>query len=91
MSKGNDVALAILLACGLFAVALVGGEVMPPSPQCDDGIDNDGDGFSDAQDPECYFTPGVQPGDTEPPTSIFCPTWDDETHPPMNQQECDGV
>lgn len=91
MSKGNDVALAILLACGLLAVALVGGEVMPPSPQCDDGIDNDGDGYSDTQEPECGFLPSPQPSDTEPPSWVYCPNWDDETHPPMNQQECDGV
>lgn len=25
----------------------------PPTPQCEDGVDNDGDGFTDSEDPDC--------------------------------------
>ena len=25
----------------------------PPTLQCEDGIDNDGDGFTDSEDPDC--------------------------------------
>lgn len=91
MSKGNDLALAILLACGLFAVALVGGEVQPPSTICNDGIDNDGDGFSDNNDDDCRLVVGLSGDPMTPDPSIYCPEWNDERNPPMNQQECDGV
>jgi len=56
----------------LIALILVGGGIpdsdsSAPVDTCDDGIDNDGDGFVDAIDPECDpLSPGydgVEDGD----------------------------
>lgn len=83
-------AQAVLFAVGFFALILVGGEYTPPPPECSDGIDNNGDGFADANAVECYYTPAPAPGDTEPPVMQYCPNHADENHPPMNQDQCNG-
>lgn len=84
----NQKSLAILLAAGFFALLLVGAESTPPPPECSDGVDNDGDGDIDGLDMECFFMPTPSPGDTEPPTAIYCPNWNDENNPPMSLGEC---
>ena len=61
------------------------------SPQCSDGIDNDGDGKIDAisdgesiVDPECTFT--VFNGASA--TNYSCTSWDNETTAPATLEEC---
>lgn len=51
-----------------------------PTPQCSDGIDNDGDGYSDSRDPGCH-TDGIP---TNP--GSYQPTDDDERDPVVVQQ-----
>ncbi len=48
----------------------------PPTKKCSDGIDNDGNGDPDSQDPQCHSD-----GDPGNP-GTYCPTCDDEGNPP---------
>jgi hypothetical protein len=53
----------------------------PPKPQCSDGIDNDGDGKIDMDDPGCLSGP----------KGSYNPNDDDETDKPDKPQCSDGV
>ena len=55
-----------------LGLALIGGEAPPPSYACNDGIDNDGDGFADYEDAECLL---------QLEYTLYCPLWDSETDP----------
>jgi hypothetical protein len=79
---------AIVLFLVVFAFALVGGSPEQSVPACSDGLDNDGDGQIDGFDNECKYTFPVDPTSQDPPTSIYCPNWDDEANPPQTEQEC---
>jgi hypothetical protein len=54
----------------------------PPQPECSDGFENEGDGWVDSEDPECFFNDPVE-------GMIYCPAWNSESFPPANRQECD--
>ena len=73
--------VTLLAAAGdapLAQVRLAHGEVGPTAcgdaPECEDGIDNDGDGVIDEEDPECHTD-----GDAGNPDS-YDPTDDDESN-----------
>lgn len=57
-------------------------EPQPGPPQCDDGMDNDGDGPFDIEDPECNFNDPME-------GMIYCPAWNDEANPPQTREQCD--
>jgi hypothetical protein len=65
-----------------LGLALIGAEPGPVLPQCSDGIDNDGDGFTDEEDAKCI----LQLQDT-----YHCPLWDSETDPIMYTNNDDFV
>lgn len=72
---------------------VVGSWVVPeppvPMPECSDGIDNDGDGYTDdgnGNDPECQFLEHFAP--PTPPTVHDCPLWMSEANGPTNLQQC---
>jgi hypothetical protein len=44
-------------------LVVIGDGAVPETGRCDDGIDNDGDGWTDADDPECAGTGGEVCGD----------------------------
>ena len=54
----------------------------PPQSECSDGFENDGDGWIDSEDPECFFNDPVE-------GMIYCPAWNSEAFPPATRQECD--
>ena len=72
----------------LFGIMLVGEEYIPPTPECSDGIDNDGDGLSDISDPKCSYVLPMNPSDPNPPPAVYCPDWHTESRSPSSMQEC---
>lgn len=88
---GLIVVLAFLLIFGGI-ITLNDEEATQVITQCNDGIDNDGDGRIDAQstdgeipaDPECQFI--VFNGATA--TNYQCHAWNDETIAPSSLEEC---
>ena len=52
----------------------------PPAPQCDDGIDNDGDGLIDLNDPGCAFASDNDETDTTVASGVFVGTWTGTCH-----------
>ena len=67
------------------------------TPACSDGIDNDGDGFIDANledsessDPECFFEDPENTGPFGQPLTQFCFNWTSETVAPTTPEECNG-
>lgn len=73
-SNGNALAIgiAIMLALIIFVVAsdggvggLLGGSDSDLEGNCADGIDNDGGGQADQDDPDCYVQNNYNPEGTE--------------------------
>jgi len=93
---GRKAAASLVIAI-LLAVALVGSEEPIIPPECSDGIDNDGDGGIDVDngtghmhDFECEYVFHPLGDLSQPPITMMCPNWDDESTPPSSQYECDG-
>lgn len=87
---GLIVVVALLLIFGGI-ITLNDDEASQTITQCNDGIDNDGDGKVDALsdgesivDPECTFT--VFDGANA--TNYACTSWDDEATMPSSLEEC---
>lgn len=89
---GLIVVLALLLIFGGI-ITLNDEEATQPTTQCNDGIDNDGDGTIDAQsidgeipaEMECQF---LVSGGGSSMTSYSCFIWDDESTSPSSLEEC---
>ena len=88
MVSKKKMASGAVFLLAIFGFALVGGTNSPTLPQCSDGIDNDGDGMADNQDDGCRLVVGLSSDPMTPDPSIYCPSWDDEHHPPTTEQEC---
>jgi hypothetical protein len=91
MAKNSSmvVLLAILL---IFAGIININDSVPTTyTQCNDGIDNDGDGEIDYESID-----GTIPADTDcsffqfPNPSISCPNWNNESIAPTSEAECTG-
>lgn len=55
-------------------ITVLGQEIPPPTPQCNDGVDNDSDGFTDIADPDCLSTADNNESDDTPPAvSVIAP------------------
>lgn len=59
------------------------------TPQCSDGIDNDGDGNNDSSDGNCLFAVSAEP--PTPPTFYYCPNHNDEAVSPTSNEGCQLV
>ena len=85
--KFSTTAIAVLFFLGL---ALIGGESTNSgglsNSQCSDGIDNDGDGTADANDPQCSAFVSFSEDPGQPDNYQYCPNWDDETSAPTLSQ-----
>jgi hypothetical protein len=89
MAKNSG--MVILLGLLLIVAGIIQINDSVPTTQCNDGIDNDGDGNIDANsidgqipvDLECSFF-------QYPGPSVKCPNWDNEAVAPSTQEECNG-
>jgi hypothetical protein len=65
VAESSQLGLIEISACDVFSVTLTGldPEVEPPGPSCSDGLDNDGDGWIDLQDPGCEDDPETSEDD----------------------------
>jgi hypothetical protein len=88
MAKNSG--MVILLGILLIVAGIIQINDSVPTTQCNDGIDNDGDGNIDA------YGLGETPTDLEcqffqfPGPSVDCPNWDNEAVAPSTQEECNG-
>ncbi len=88
---GLIVGVAFLLIFGGI-ITLTDDDTTQPITQCNDGIDNDGDGQIDAQsidgqipaESNCQYIIF----DGASPTSYACFAWDDEATTPSSIEEC---
>jgi len=68
--------MLVLMAVSVLVVSVMVGAGAPPPKQCNDNVDNDGDGLIDEDDPGCYDSGIYDPLDDdeynvpEPPTAI---------------------
>lgn len=87
----KNTGLVFLLSTLLIFAGIIQINDSQPTTQCNDGIDNDGDGNIDATSID-----GSTPVDLEcsffqyPGPSVSCPNWDNESIAPTSQQECEG-
>ena len=88
MATRKKMAGGAVVLLAVFGFALAGGSPDPFIPACSDGLDNDGDGFVDNNDDGCRLVTGVSADPGDPPPSVYCPSWDDETTPPQDAQQC---
>lgn len=87
----KNTGMVVLLGLLLIVAGIIQINDSVPTTQCNDGIDNDGDGKIDydsidgqiAADLECSFF-------QYPGPSVLCPNWDNEAVAPTTQEECDG-
>ena len=84
-NTGKSLGITFLIA-SLMVIGFNGGD--PPPTECQDGIDNDGDGVADVQDGKCYYNPPFDPMTGEPPSPIYCPNWHTEHRAPASISEC---
>lgn len=89
MSKNTG--LVFLLSTILIFAGIIQINDSQPTTQCNDGIDNDGDGEIDFESID-----GQIPADTDctffqfPGPAVSCPNWNNESIAPTSQQECEG-
>ena len=87
----KNTGMVMLLALILIVAGIIQINDSVPTTQCNDGIDNDGDGNIDA-----VSIDGSTPTDLEcelfiyPGPAIQCPNWDDESTSPTTEEECNG-
>ena len=83
--------LAIVLGLLLIFSGIVdesSSNVQEQTTQCNDGIDNDGDGFIDIDDNECQLH--IYDPQSQSLIDMNCPLWNDETNPPLSVEQCNG-
>ena len=92
MGKKNQGFSIGVLAILLLVLMFQGAEFVPPPPECNDGIDNDGDGGIDIDDPNVAFDQECQYSTTDMntglPNTTSCPLWMSEANPPQTLQQC---
>ena len=89
----NNSSMVVLLAILLIFAGIININDSVPTTytQCNDGIDNDGDGDIDYESID-----GITPADIDcsffqfPNPSIPCPNWDNESVAPTSEAECTG-
>ena len=84
-NTGKSLGITFLIA-SLMVIGFNGGD--PPPTECQDGIDNDGDGLTDIEDPNCYLVMPIHPSDPDPPPAVYCPNWHTEFRAPVSISEC---
>lgn len=87
--NGGLIVVVALLLVFWNIIDLNQNEASQAASQCNDGIDNDGDGNNDSSDGNCLWaTPATPP---TVPTFYYCPDHNDESASPSFSSEQEAI